>query len=108
MLFSATYPDNIKQRISSVAAEAQQISVKTTLLRLDHVKQFIYKCPPKGKAEFLANIFETCSMTSSIVFVNSKSFAETLYNILRKKGLKPALIFGNMENKERDEMMENI
>jgi superfamily II DNA/RNA helicase len=47
-------------------------------------------------------------MTSSIVFVNSLKFAEILHSILKKKGLKPAIIFGKMDNKERDEMMEKF
>jgi len=47
-------------------------------------------------------------MTSCVVFVNTKAFAEKVLDILRKKGLKPAIIFGNMEAKERDEMMEKF
>jgi superfamily II DNA/RNA helicase len=69
------------------------------------VKQFVAKCPPKGKADFLASILEICSMTSSIVFVNTKRFAQILLKILQKKDLKPVMIIGGMENDERDEMM---
>jgi superfamily II DNA/RNA helicase len=77
-------------------------------LNLDHVKQFYYKCPKRGKIDFVEEIFEACSSTQTIIFVNTKSFAETLMNILRKKGLKIFIIFANMTNEERDEYVEKF
>jgi len=53
-------------------------------------------------------VFDICAMTQTIIFVNTKSFAETVFNILRKNGYKATLFFSDMGKEERDEMMEKF
>ena len=50
-------------------------------------------------------VFTVCEMTQTIIFVNTKKFAETLYRMMRKANLKAILIFGDMMPDERDEMI---
>lgn len=47
-------------------------------------------------------------MTQTIIFVNSKKYAETLFDILRAASLQVVIIFGKMDNQERDEMIEKF
>ena len=47
-------------------------------------------------------------MTQTIIFVNSKRYAETLFDILRAASLQVVIIFGKMDNQERDEMIEKF
>ena len=47
-------------------------------------------------------------MTQTVVFVNSKDFAERLHNMLRKSSFKSVIIFGKMEVEERDEMISQF
>ena len=49
------------------------------------------------------DIFNVCSMTQTIIFMNTKSFSETLHGMMRKNGYKSTLIFGDMSKEERDE-----
>jgi superfamily II DNA/RNA helicase len=102
VLFSATYKDLVKQRIGDVVEEAQQIAIKTENLQLDHVRQYYYKCPSKGKVDFLMSVFDYCKTHQTLIFVNTKSFAETLVRIMKKNNFKVSLIFGDMDNEERD------
>ena len=44
-------------------------------------------------------------MTQTVVFVNTKKFAEILHNMLRKEKYKSTIIFGDMDWGERDEMI---
>ena len=44
-------------------------------------------------------------MTQTIIFVNTKKFAETLHNMMRKQDIKSTIIFGDMDRAERDEMI---
>ena len=44
-------------------------------------------------------------MTQTIIFVNTKKFAETLHNMMRKEDVKSTIIFGDMDWAERDEMI---
>jgi superfamily II DNA/RNA helicase len=43
-----------------------------------------------------------------IIFVNTKSFAETLLRILRKAGYEVNIIFGDMTGEERDEYIQKF
>lgn len=51
------------------------------------------------------DVFNTCSLTQAIIFVNTKKFCETVKNILRKNNYKAAIMFGDMSPEERDETM---
>jgi superfamily II DNA/RNA helicase len=108
VLFSATYNDDVKENISLYVKEAKQISLAPEKLKLDTITQFEYKCKPKGKVDFLMDMFNICGMTQTIIFVNTKKFAETLLAIMRKNGLKVYLIFGDMDAKERDEYIDKF
>ena len=46
--------------------------------------------------------------THTIIFVNSKNFADVLHKILRGAGKKAAIIFGHMSNEEREEMIDKF
>jgi superfamily II DNA/RNA helicase len=41
ILFSATYPEAISDRIYGIVKEASSIKMKTEKLQLDNVKQFV-------------------------------------------------------------------
>jgi len=53
----------------------------------------------------LESIFDTCDTTQTFVFVNSKNYAERVHTMLREKGKPSHIMFGRMENAERDETM---
>ena len=63
------------------------------------------KCEPKKKVDFIMNIFETCEMTQTYIFVNTKQFAETLHRILQQNKLASYIMFSKMQKEERDETM---
>jgi superfamily II DNA/RNA helicase len=51
------------------------------------------------------DVFKTCSMTQTVIFVNTKGFAEVLHRLMRNAGYKATIIFGDMCKEERDEMV---
>jgi ATP-dependent RNA helicase DDX19/DBP5 len=108
VLFSATYPDSVQDSIEEIVTEAQQIAIKKESLQLDHIQQFYYRCDPKKKPEFIMDVFNTCCMTQTIIFMNTKSFAEKLHIMMRKNGYKSTIIFGDMSPVERDEMVNKF
>ena len=65
-------------------------------LKLDHIQQFEFRCAPKKKIDFIMEIFEICALTQTVIFINTKRFAETVHNILRNKGYKSTIIFSDM------------
>lgn len=79
--------------------------MKKELLQLSHISQYVMRCESKKKPEFIMNVFNTCSMTQTVIFVNTKKFAEVLHNLMRRNGYKSTIIFGDMSVEERDEMI---
>lgn len=57
------------------------------------------------KIDFIMQIFEYCLMTQTVIFINTKSFALKVFEILKSKNYKPAIIFGDMTAQERDEFV---
>lgn len=46
--------------------------------------------------------------TQTIIFVNTKKFAEVVHNVLRDNKYKSYIMFSDMSNEERDETMEKF
>jgi superfamily II DNA/RNA helicase len=87
-------------------SEANQINLKKEKLKLDHIQQFYLSCNKDTKIDFVKDIIDSCKKkTQTIIFVNSRKFAEILFNRLNGEEYPVTLIFGGMENKERDEMI---
>ena len=61
-----------------------------------------------GKLQFIKDIFETCEMTQTFVFVNSLKYAEIIYNKLNKAGLHCYILFSKMTHEERDICMNKF
>lgn len=109
IFFSATYDPQISEQISNIVTEANQINLKKELLKLDNVQQFYFQCKPKQKIDFIKQVFDQMeNMSQTIIFVNTRGFAETLHNLLRKDGYKSTIIFGKMDREERDKYIEKF
>jgi ATP-dependent RNA helicase DDX19/DBP5 len=105
LLFSATYPEDVTVTIDEFCKDAYQIALKNEKLQLDHIDHYEHRCEPKKKIDFIMKVFNELSLTQSIIFVNTKKFCETVMSVLRKNGYKATIMFGDMSNEERDEMM---
>ena len=44
-------------------------------------------------------------MTQTVIFVNTRNYADRLHQMMRREGFKSTIIFGNMMPDERDEMI---
>ena len=44
-------------------------------------------------------------MTQTVIFINTRFYADKLHQMLRKEGFKSTIIFGDMSPEERDEMI---
>ena len=109
IFFSATFEEEVSKDISQLVSEAYQISLQLKAVKLENVQQLYYKCPPRGKINFIKEIFDSFSNdTQTIIFMNTLNFAETLFYDLKKDGYKCALIFGRMTKDERDEYIEKF
>ena len=58
--------------------------------------------------DFIKEVFTLCEMTQTFIFVNTKSFAETVHRVLRQNDLKSYIMFSKMQREERDSTMERF
>ena len=79
--------------------------MKKEMLHLNHIQQYMYMCAKGKKPDFVKSVFDICALTQTVIFVNSKDFAERLHEMMRKASFKSVIIFGKMSPEERDEMM---
>ena len=64
--------------------------------------------PAKGKIDFIKEVFTTCEMTQTFIFVSTRKFAEIVNNTLRKDGLQSEIMYGKLEKEQRDAIMEKF
>ena len=105
LLFSATYSDKIKEQVFKVVKDPHQILMNPTKLSLKGVKQVYIKCEAREKPAKIHELFEKLTeITQSIVFVNTRKFADALKMYLQQHGHDGVdlLMGGTMEHKERD------
>lgn len=69
MLFSATFPENVKNFAAAVAPEANQIFLKQEDVTVDAIKQLYLECDGESqKYEALSNLYDVMTIGQSIVF----------------------------------------
>ena len=108
-LFSATLPPQIIDITKKFTKNAINILVKNEELTLEGIRQFYVGLDKKSyKFETLIDLFETISVTQSIIFVNKKNEAEDLYEAFKKQGFGTSLITGSMQQEDRNSVIKNF
>lgn len=108
-LFSATMPNEVLEITNKIMRNPVSILVKQDELTLDGIKQFYIGVERRNhKMECLFDLFELISITQAIIYVNTKRMAEDLYSNLNREGFSVGLISGNMEQSERNAVMNDF
>ena len=111
LLFSATFNDTVKEFVSRVVKDGNQLFVKKEELSLDSVKQYKVYCPDElAKIQVIKDkIFELGQKWGQcIIFVRTKNSATMLYNALENYGYDCTSIHGNIEQALRDKMVREF
>lgn len=83
IFFSATYEKEVGEEISKIIKDANQITMKVETIKLDNVQQFYHKCNKGAKIDYIMEIFNAFEKnTQTIIFVNTKNFADIVYDKL--------------------------
>ncbi len=101
MLFSATYPENIKKLSSKIMKNPMMINIHTDTVI--NIEEYLYKV--KDKYQALLPILQTYKPTSTIIFCNTKAEANSLFDFLDDLHFDIALLHGDFEQRDRDEAL---
>jgi ATP-dependent RNA helicase DbpA len=105
LLFSATYPDQIKKISAHCQKNPQEISIAETHSQ-EHIEQHFYELQPQqNKLQALQDLLRHFQPQSSIVFCNTKVQCNDVYNALRDLDLSALALHGDLEQRERDQVL---
>ncbi len=104
LLFSATFPEPILELSTRFQKNAQRVVVD-----VEHeenvILQHFFESEWEAKSDVVAQIIETHKPASTLIFCNTKLHCRTLSKALEAKGLSSLAIHGDLEQKDRTEVL---
>mgnify|MGYP001545996828 CR=1 FL=1 len=105
LLFSATYPDNIK-KISARCQRNPQMVVVETIHDQQKIAQHFFELRDSNETHpAVLTLLAHFQPASSIAFCNTKQGCDELLSYLRDEGVSALALHGDMEQRERDQVL---
>jgi ATP-dependent RNA helicase DDX19/DBP5 len=118
LLFSATYPDSVKEFALNICPHARKITIKKEELTLSAIRQLYIEVDSMDKKyEVLGEFYSAMNVGQSIIFVNSRKVAFRLGERMQKDGHAVSVLTGGQKDdkgqhvldpKERDRVMSEF
>ncbi|RXZ42026.1 ATP-dependent RNA helicase DbpA [Crenobacter cavernae] len=104
LLFSATYPDTIRKQSARFLKNPAEVSVDA-LHGDERIAQTFYEVDAEGRADAVVKLLRHHRPTSAIAFCNTKARCRELVDALSAKGIAALALSGELEQRERDEVL---
>ena len=104
LLFSATYPKGIRDLSERFQQQPVEVTVESTHSH-EHIEQRFYHAENADKPAMLIKLLKHYQPESSVIFCNTKQICKEVGTELYEAGYKPVVLHGDMEQKERDQML---
>jgi ATP-independent RNA helicase DbpA len=104
LLFSATYPEGIAALAQRFMRAPQQVKVAAQH-SAHKIEQRWYEVEPRDKARAVGQVLMHVQPESAIAFCNTKQQCRELVDALQAQGFSALALFGELEQRERDEVM---
>ena len=106
MLFSATFPERVKELAYEHMHEPQQVSVNPEQITAERITELLYFVGNKEKFSLLAGILAGIIGGKTMVFVNTKRTGEDLEYWLEANHMEAAFISGDVPQKKRLRLLD--
>jgi len=104
LLFSATYPDQIKK--ISHAIQKNPVDVRVEAVHDNKIiKQVFYEIEKSERSKILVSLLQHYQPGSSLVFCNRKQQCQELAEELWQQGFHALALHGDLEQRERDQVL---
>jgi ATP-independent RNA helicase DbpA len=104
LLFSATYPDEIKEISDAIQSDPIDIRVES-LHDNKIIKQVFYEIQKGERTQTLVALLQHYRPESSVVFCNRKQQCQELAEALWQQGFHALALHGDLEQKDRDQVL---
>lgn len=109
VLLSATLPHDVLEMTSKFMTDPVRVLVKRDELTLDGIKQFFVAVDrEEWKFDTLSDLYDTLTITQSVVFCNTRRKVDWLAEKMREANFTVSAMHAEMEQKERDEIMKQF
>lgn len=101
-LFSATIPNDLFYLTQKIMRNPVNIMVKTEMLTLEGIKQYYVNLNnDNDKYIVIKDLFETFSVSQSIIYCNSVKRVQDLYDLMKNDGYPVCQIHSNLDKNVR-------
>lgn len=104
LLFSATYPDDIRKASAEFLRDAVEVKVEAQH-DTGRIEQRFYEVSYEGRNAAVAQLLNHYRPVSTIAFCNTKIHCRELADELRAQGFSALALYGELEQRERDEIL---
>jgi ATP-independent RNA helicase DbpA len=104
LLFSATYPDEIKEISDAIQSNPVDIRVES-LHDNKKIQQIFYEIEKGARTRTLVSLLQNYRPESSLVFCNRKNQCKELAEELWQQGFHALALHGDLEQYERDQVL---
>lgn len=109
VLFSATFPDDVRKYAEKFVPNANSLELKHEDLNVKEIKQLYMDCNSEAhKFEVLCELYGLLTIGSSIIFVERKSTADQLYARMKQEGHVCSILHGGLQNADRDRLIDDF
>ncbi|HEY9279067.1 MAG TPA: ATP-dependent RNA helicase DbpA [Eoetvoesiella sp.] len=104
LLFSATYPDNIRKASARFLSRPAEIKVESQH-DASQIKQYFYEIDPKKRNTAVAQLLEHFRPVSTLAFCNTKAQCRELTEELLTRGFSALALHGDLEQRDREDVL---
>ena len=108
LLFSATYPESIKQITKNYQNNPIKIEIGLENKSLANLSQFYVVVNKNRKKEALLEIIETLEPKLAIVFSNTKRMADTIADYLNDNSRNAIALHGDLKQFQRKKVIDSV
>lgn len=104
LLFSATYPDNIRKLSARFLRSPAEVKVEAQH-DASRIEQLFYEIEEGQRLDAVAKLLAHFRPASTLAFCNTKARSHDLVERLRAEGIHAQALNGDLEQRERDEIL---
>ena len=104
LLFSATYPDDIRRASAEFLRQPAEVKVEAQHDN-SRIEQRFYKVADDQRAAAVVALLQHYRPTSTLLFCNTKIRCRELVLALQQQGFSALALYGDLEQRDRDETL---
>ncbi len=108
LLFSATLSHRVLELAYEHMNEPEKVTVETEFVTADRVRQSVYFPANDEKISLLIGLLNHMDASRTMVFVNTKIWAEKIANALERKHFRVALLSGDVPQTKRERLLKKF